>query len=48
MQTIARANRVFQGKQAGEIIDYIGVFRNLQQALAIYGSGSSSVCCSGA
>ena len=40
MQTIARANRVFQGKQAGEIIDYIGVFRNLQEALAIYGSGS--------
>jgi type I restriction enzyme R subunit len=40
MQTIARANRVFQGKQAGEIIDYIGVFRNLQQALALYGSGS--------
>jgi len=40
MQTIARANRVFQDKQAGEIIDYVGVFRNLQQALAIYGSGS--------
>ena len=40
MQTIARANRVFQGKQAGEIIDYIGVFRNLQEALALYGSGS--------
>jgi len=40
MQTIARANRVAQGKTAGEIIDYIGVFRNLQQALAIYGSGS--------
>jgi type I restriction enzyme R subunit len=40
MQTIARANRVFQGKLAGEIIDYIGVFRNLQEALAIYGSGS--------
>jgi type I restriction enzyme, R subunit len=36
MQTIARANRVFQGKQAGRIIDYIGVFRNLQQAFAIY------------
>lgn len=30
MQSIARANRVFQGKQAGEIIDYIGVFRHLQ------------------
>src|SRR5690606_9652179 len=40
MQTIARANRVMVGKQAGEIIDYIGVFRNLQQALALYGSGS--------
>ncbi len=40
MQTIARANRVFQGKQAGEIIDYIGVFRRLQEALALYGSGS--------
>lgn len=40
MQTIARANRVFQNKQAGEIIDYIGVFRNLQDALAIYGSAS--------
>jgi len=40
MQTIVRANRVAQGKTAGEIIDYIGVFRNLQQALAIYGSGS--------
>ena len=40
MQTIARANRVFQDKEAGEIIDYIGVFRRLQEALAIYGSGS--------
>lgn len=40
MQTIARANRVFQGKQAGEIVDYIGVFRNLQEALVLYGSGS--------
>ncbi len=40
MQTIARANRVFQGKQAGEIIDYIRVFRSLQEALSVYGSGS--------
>jgi type I restriction enzyme, R subunit len=38
MQTIARANRVFQAKQSGLIVDYIGVFRNLQEALAIYGS----------
>ena len=40
MQTIARANRVFPGKQDGLIVDYVGVFRNLQEALAIYGSGS--------
>jgi type I restriction enzyme R subunit len=40
MQTIARANRVFQDKLSGEIVDYIGVFRDLQAALAIYGSAS--------
>lgn len=39
MQTIARANRVLPGKSNGLIVDYIGVFRNLQRALAIYGSG---------
>ena len=37
MQTIARANRKSVGKEAGLIVDYIGVFRNLQKALAIYG-----------
>ena len=37
MQTIARANRKLQGKEAGLIVDYVGVFRNLQKALAIYG-----------
>ena len=36
MQTIARANRVFPDKQNGLIVDYVGVFRNLQAALAIY------------
>jgi type I restriction enzyme R subunit len=40
MQTIARANRVFKEKTNGLIVDYVGVFRNLQKALAIYGSGS--------
>jgi len=40
MQTIARANRVFQEKNNGLIVDYVGVFRNLQKALAIYGSSS--------
>ena len=36
MQTIARANRVAPGKSAGLIVDYVGIFRNLQKALAIY------------
>jgi type I restriction enzyme R subunit len=40
MQTIARANRVFGEKLNGLIVDYIGVFRNLQRALAIYGSAA--------
>lgn len=38
MQTIARANRVFPDKNNGIIVDYVGIFRNLQKALAIYGS----------
>ncbi|MGD0819231.1 MAG: type I restriction endonuclease subunit R [Desulfomonilia bacterium] len=40
MQTIARANRVYPGKVSGLIVDYAGVFRNLERALAIYGAGS--------
>lgn len=36
MQTIARANRVFPEKENGLIVDYVGVFRNLEEALAIY------------
>jgi type I restriction enzyme R subunit len=40
MQTIARANRVFGDKVNGLIVDYVGVFRNLQKALAIYGAGT--------
>ena len=39
MQTIARANRVFRDKVNGLIVDYVGVFRDLQKALAIYGPG---------
>jgi type I restriction enzyme R subunit len=39
MQTIARANRVFRDKETGLIVDYVGVFRDLQKALAIYGLG---------
>lgn len=37
MQTIARVNRVAPGKTAGLIVDYVGIFRNLQRALAVYG-----------
>ncbi|WP_437528254.1 type I restriction endonuclease subunit R [Sorangium sp. So ce726] len=40
MQTIARANRVYKGKQSGIIVDYVGVFRNLKKALKIYGADS--------
>jgi type I restriction enzyme R subunit len=36
MQTIARANRVAEGKTNGLIVDYIGVFRNIERALALY------------
>lgn len=38
MQTIARANRVWRDKQNGLIVDYVGIFRDLQKALAIYGT----------
>jgi type I restriction enzyme, R subunit len=41
MQTIARANRTAPGKTAGMIVDYAGVFRNLQKALAIYAQPSA-------
>ncbi|ALI98565.1 type I restriction endonuclease subunit R [Rufibacter tibetensis] len=40
MQTIARANRVIEGKKNGLVIDYFGVFRNLKKALADYAEGS--------
>jgi type I restriction enzyme R subunit len=36
MQTIARANRVFPEKENGLIVDYVGVFRQLEAALAVY------------
>lgn len=40
MQTIARANRVFGDKNNGLIVDYIGVFRDIEKALAIYATGA--------
>jgi len=43
MQTIARANRVFSDKPNGLIVDYVGIFRNLQKALAIYNPSGAKV-----
>ena len=40
MQTIARANRVFGEKHNGLIVDYVGIFKDLKNALAIYGTAS--------
>lgn len=40
MQTIARANRVIEGKKNALVIDYFGVFRNLKAALAAYAEGT--------
>jgi type I restriction enzyme R subunit len=47
MQTMARANRVWEDKPDGIIVDYIGIFQHLQKALATYGKaeidGDSSI-----
>lgn len=42
MQTIARANRRAEGKTSGVIVDYVGVFNNLQKALAVYAAGGGA------
>lgn len=39
MQAIARANRVFPGKDCGVIVDYNGMLRSLREALAQYALG---------
>jgi type I restriction enzyme R subunit len=39
MQAIARANRVFPGKDAGVIVDYNGMLKSLREALAQYALG---------
>lgn len=38
LQTIARVNRVYEGKDFGYVIDYAGVLQNLDRALDVYGS----------
>jgi len=43
MQTIARANRVFDDeKENGLIVDYGNVYKQLEKAYSIYGEGSKS------
>ena len=39
MQAIARANRVYPGKESGLIVDYNGMLRSLREALAQYALG---------
>jgi len=41
MQAIARANRRYHGKNNGLIVDYIGVLKPLQEALAAYAGTDS-------
>lgn len=41
MQTIARANRVFPGKENGMVIGYLDVFKSLKKALLDYASDDS-------
>ena len=36
IQTIARANRVFPGKDSGLIVSYINLFQNLQKAVEMW------------
>ena len=42
MQTIARANRVAEGKSNGLIVDYVGIVKALRKALADYTAGGGS------
>ncbi len=38
LQTIARVNRLYEGKDFGYVIDYCGVLKRLDEALDLYGS----------
>ena len=43
IQTIARANRVFPGKETGIIVDFLDVFKHLKRALPDYASDEDGV-----
>ena len=42
IQTISRVNRVFEGKERGLIVDYIGIKQNMMEAVKKYGSPQDS------
>ena len=42
IQTISRVNRVFEGKDKGLIVDYIGIKAEMMQAIKIYGGQQQS------
>ena len=42
IQTISRVNRKFEGKKKGLVVDYIGIKRQMNQALAQYSKTDSS------
>ena len=42
IQTISRVNRVFEGKDKGLVVDYIGIKRNMMEAIKIYGGEQES------
>jgi type I restriction enzyme R subunit len=43
LQAIARVNRVYPNKEFGLIVDYYGVFRQLNSALDLYGDAQSGM-----
>jgi hypothetical protein len=47
MQAIARANRIYPGKECGVIVDYNGMLRGLHEALAQYALGDEEDSTSG-
>jgi type I restriction enzyme R subunit len=42
IQTISRVNRRFEGKEKGLVVDYIGIKRQMNQALALYSKADST------
>lgn len=42
IQTISRVNRVFEGKDAGLVVDYIGIKKSMMEALKKYGTNSGN------